>query len=170
MIKVRFLILLALLNFSIDSSAQSSIRKMSDCYKINGMICQQNLLQIENVSDENIWIFFEPDTTLTDNELILSRFKYKGEGDMSLYQWITDGNVNWGNLCPELDSLFFKILTPNQKFNIVYIGDNIECFDEISQKLRIITNSEIRQIYKPLSQISATDPPAFQPDVIVFRQ
>ena len=98
MIKVRFLILLALLNFSIDSSAQSSIRKMSDCYKINGMICQQNLLQIENVSDENIWIFFEPDTTLTDNELILSRFKYKGEGDMSLYQWITDGEISVRNL------------------------------------------------------------------------
>ena len=125
----------------------------------------QYINTIQNNSKNNAWVFFEKDTSMSNDKLIFFRLKHRPEGSMSMFEWIVDGNVNWGNVTYELWSTFIKIIPPNEKFTVVTLSGNTNY--ELLRALRVIPEEELIQIFSPLSVIKPTDIPLYQQDIIV---
>lgn len=126
----------------------------------------QYMIKIKNISNQNLWIFFEDDPDLIDRDIIVNRFKRNKGGDMSLFQCMADINVDWEYFIPELNSTFFKILSPGLTFTIVSIKPQIHI--TLIEKLRIISNDDIAVIFHPLSTFAPETSPSYQPDVILI--
>lgn len=86
---------------------------------------------------------------------------------MTLFQWMADGNVNWGECYVEVYSTFFKILPPNHVFTIV-ISSPI--YSDIKDQIRIIPNEEIKKFFSPLSNIRPGDKPSYQSHVLILSR
>lgn len=126
----------------------------------------QYMITIKNISNQNLWIFFEDDPDLIDRDIIVNRFKRNNGGDMSLFQWMADINVDWEFFIPELNSTFFKILSPGLKFTIISTKPQIQL--TLIEKLRILSNDDIAVIFHPLSTFPPETPPSYQPDVLLI--
>lgn len=152
----------------IEGKQPYAIHEYNDCYAVDSVRHAEWILEIKNIADENIWILFENDDTISDKTLINNRFRSRRDGGMSLYHWMVDGNVNWGEPCLDLFSDFFKILPPNESFYVVSESDSA-MFKELKNKLRVLSNSEIKLIFKPLSLIEHTAKPSYQPNVLIIK-
>lgn len=127
----------------------------------------QTDLKITNNDSISCLIMFEQDTCLTDSTAIYNRFIHR-KGDMSLIQWILDGNVVWDSWKDILYETFFKILAPNHSFEVIFITQpNGKPFMISEKHLRIIPLSTIER-WKIMRLISPDMKPAFQPDVLVI--
>ena len=118
-------VLIALL-LNISSAAQKSyeIEITRSPLISNEVIINQSIMTIKNVSCQNIWILIEKDTSLTNKELINRRFKYRNDGEMSLFQWMVD-EVDWSRFVTNIDSTFFKILAPGLTFTMISVDNSV---------------------------------------------
>lgn len=167
LLHIKRLIITILLSTTFCVSAQTdyNISYREEPVIIEGDSIRQFICEIQNKSNNNIWILFESDSTLTNKEIIYHRFKKRVPSGMSMYQWMVDGNVNWNNFVPDLNSTFFKILPPNEIFNIIsshnFSGNLIPC-------LRIITTEEIISYFHALANLSPTIYPSYQLNVLLI--
>ena len=163
--RIREIVVLITLLLNISSAAHNSYEiEITESPLIsNEVIIKQSIMTIENVSCQNIWILIEKDTSLTNKELINRRFKYRNEGDMSLFQWMVDGNVNWSGFVLRLDSTFFKILAPGLTFTMISVDNPMY---ELIEYIRIISGEEMKELFNALSTLPPDTTPSYQPDVI----
>ena len=174
MIKFVFTGLLGVLALSAfcpaDQGAGFAIKEYDGCYSIDTVTAchDYHFIEIKNETTENIMILFERDTTMTNNELIRSRFMTRIPGGMSYYEWLFDGNVNWGNHCRGLYSTFFKILPPDQTFTIIQRVDYGQDQDDFKKIARIITADEMRTLFSILVRLEPDVKPSYQPNILVI--
>lgn len=154
------------------SSAQNGWnRKVTNTqYRLSGKEIVQRVIEIENKSDENLWLFFEKDSVGSNRNIIRKRFFRSPSGEMSLFQWMVDGNVNWGELCPDIyDRWFFKIIPPHDSFHIVLIGNDISKFEHVEKQIRILTQLEMQDIHGGFKCITAPKThPSYQENIITI--
>lgn len=173
MIKFVFTGLLGVLALSAfcpaDQGAGFAIKEYDGCYSIDTVTASHDyhFIEIKNETKENIWILFERDTAMTNNELIRSRFKTRTYG-MSYSEWLFDGNVDWGNPCCGLYSTFFKILPPDQTFTIIQRVGYGQGQDDFKEFARIITTDEMRGLFRSLVQLEPDVKPSYQPNILVI--
>lgn len=167
-----FILLILLISWHtniVEGKQPYSIREFNECFVIDSVKHVEHVLKIKNEANENLWILFEQNDTISDKTLIYQRFRNRKDGDMGLYQWMVDGNVNWGKPCLDLYTEFFKILPPNESFYIVSDTNHNRLYIELINAMHVLSNTEIRQIFKPLSNIKPTNPPAYQPNILLIR-
>lgn len=144
------------------------IKDYSVCYMVNDSIMTMSIIEVQNLTPDYIWIFLNDNPDIDSKEFIYDRFIRKYDGDMSLFQWMIDGNVIWNNSCIDIfDRSFFKILSPNQNFYFVGQSDSA-LIKRVKQEIKILTSNEIYNIYKPLSRFDNLSRPSYQPNVVVF--
>ena len=156
-------VLIALL-LNISSAAQKSyeIEITRSPLISNEVIINQSIMTIKNVSCQNIWILIEKDTSLTNKELINRRFKYRNDGEMSLFQWMVD-EVDWSRFVTNIDSTFFKILAPGLTFTMISVDNSVY---KLIEYIRIISGEEMKELFNALSTLPPDTTPSYQPDVI----
>lgn len=162
---MREIVVLIALLLNISSAAQKSyeIEITRSPLISNEILINQSIITIKNVSCQNIWILIEKDTSLTNKELINRRFKYRNEGDMSLFQWMVDGEVDWSRFVTNIDSTFFKILAPGLTFTMISVDNSVY---KLIEYIRIISGEEMKELFKALSTLPPDITPSYQPDVI----
>lgn len=161
---MREIVVLITLLLNISSAAQKSyeIEITRSPLISNEVIINQSIMIIKNVSCQNIWILIEKDTSLTNKELINRRFKYRNEGDMSLFQWMVD-EVDWSRFVTNIDSTFFKILAPGLTFTMISVDNSVY---KLIEYIRIISGEEMKELFNALSTLPPDTTPSYQPDVI----
>lgn len=127
-----------------------------------------SIYEIKNISDDNLWILFEHDLTMTTEQLIRLRFKKNVYGGMSMFQWMMDDDVDWSRFVPDLYDTFFKILPPGQSFYICIYDNNDK--NKIIGDIRILSNIEIKKTFNLLSKIPADKKTSYQPTCINIRE
>ena len=132
---------------------------------MSGDITSQYINAIHNNSEQRVWVFFEEDTTISNNQLIYNRLKHRPEGGMSMFEWIVDGNVNWDGFVLDMES-FIKIIPPGETFSIVTLHEPVN--EKILKMIRVIPDDEMIEYFHALSTIKPTDTPLYQPNVIVL--
>lgn len=163
--RIREIVVLIALLLNISSAAHNSyeIEITRSPLISNEILINQSIITIKNVSCQNIWILIEKDTSLTNKELINRRFKYRNEGDMSLFQWMVDGEVDWSRFVTNIDSTFFKILAPGLTFTMISVDNSVY---KLIEYIRIISGEEMKELFKALSTLPPDITPSYQPDVI----
>lgn len=138
------------------------------CYEANDTSTTSSIIEIQNISTENVWIFVEQDLDVTDHDLIVNRFLRRNGGDMNLFQWMSDGNVHWESFCANIyDKLFFKILEPNSSFYFVELRNEKQTKALINQ-IRVFSSQKLRSIFNPLTKFPALTLPSYQPNIIIL--
>ena len=162
--RIREIAVLIALLLNISSAAHNSYEiEITESPLIsNEVIINQSIMTIKNVSCQNIWILIEKDTSLTNKELINRRFKYRNDGEMSLFQWMVD-EVDWSRFVTNIDSTFFKILAPGLTFTMISVDNPMY---ELIEYIRIISGEEMKELFKALSTLPPDTTPSYQPDVI----
>ena len=162
--RIREIVVLITLLLNISSAAHNSYEiEITESPLIsNEVIIKQSIMTIENVSCQNIWILIEKDTSLTNKELINRRFKYRNDGEMSLFQWMVD-EVDWSRFVTNIDSTFFKILAPGLTFTMISVDNSVY---KLIEYIRIISGEEMKELFKALSTLPPDTTPSYQPDVI----
>lgn len=156
-----------LLGFFFARGEKQAINTVSsERIKAGDSIVSQNMICLTNNSAENLWIFFEPDSLLSNDEMIYNRFQSKTESGLSLFNCIMD-EADWSNFIPDVNSSFVKIIKPSETFTIVTL--NCELIDSVINSLRIIPQEEIGNIFKPLLLIvDAVSPVIYNHNVLVL--
>ena len=162
--RIREIVVLIALLLNISSAAQKSyeIEITRSPLISNEILINQSIITIKNVSCQNIWILIEKDTSLTNKKLINRRFKYRNDGEMSLFQWMVD-EVDWSRFVTNIDSTFFKILAPGLTFTMISVNNPMY---ELIEYIRIISGEEMKELFKSLSALPPDITPSYQPDVI----
>ena len=162
--RMREIVVLIALLLNISSAAQKSyeIEITRSPLISNEVIINQSIMTIKNVSCQNIWILIEKDTSLTNKELINRRFKYRNDGEMSLFQWMVD-EVDWSRFVTNIDSTFFKILAPGLTFTMISVDNSVY---KLIEYIRIISGEEMKELFNALSTLPPDTTPSYQPDVI----
>ena len=162
--RIREIVVLITLLLNISSAAHNSYEiEITESPLIsNEVIINQSIMTIKNVSCQNIWILIEKDTSLTNKELINRRFKYRNDGEMSLFQWMVD-EVDWSRFVTNIDSTFFKILAPGLTFTMISVDNSVY---KLIEYIRIISGEEMKELFNALSTLPPDTTPSYQPDVI----
>ena len=162
--RIREIVVLIALLLNISSAAHNSYEiEITESPLIsNEVIINQSIMTIKNVSCQNIWILIEKDTSLTNKELINRRFKYRNDGEMSLFQWMVD-EVDWSRFVTNIDSTFFKILAPGLTFTMISVDNSVY---KLIEYIRIISGEEMKELFNALSTLPPDTTPSYQPDVI----
>lgn len=154
---------------NLSESDHFVLKHFDVCYEANDTTATSSIIEIQNISTENVWIFVEQDHDITDHDLIVNRFLRRNGGDMNLFQWMSDGNVHWESFCANIyDKLFFKILEPNTSFCIVVL-ENKKSTKALLNQIRIISSQKLRSIFDPLTKFPALTPPSYQPNIIILH-
>ena len=162
--RMREIVVLIALLLNISSAAQKSyeIEITRSPLISNEILINQSIITVKNVSCQNIWILIEKDTSLTNKELINRRFKYRNDGEMSLFQWMVD-EVDWSRFVTNIDSTFFKILAPGLTFTMISVDNSVY---KLIEYIRIISGEEMKELFKALSTLPPDITPSYQPNVI----
>ena len=137
-------------------------------YKICQSTINQNIICFDNNTDQNQWLFFEPDTIISNQSMINNRFRKKNAYGMSMFQCIMDV-ANWTEFTPNLENSFVKIIQPNEIFSIVVLDSNKKDF--YINSIRIIPQEEILDIFKSLELIiDSSSPIIYKPHILVIHK
>lgn len=150
---------------NIPSSEMFRLTKVNEQFTDNNEV---SIYEIKNLSDDNLWILFEHDRTMTTKQLIRLRFKKSNYGGMSMFHWMIDGEVDWSRFVPDLYGTFFKILPPEQSF-FIYIHCNNDDYSILGD-IRILPNLEVKESFNLLSKVSAKIKPSYQPNIMVIKE
>lgn len=113
-----------------------------------------------NDTNEDQWIFFEPDTLLTDNEMLYERFKSTSMDSDCLRKCLTN-KYDWSQLVPDLEWTWVKILRPGETFT-TSVRD-ADRNDYLMRTLRVVSDSDIEKFDKELLPIKDS------PSTVVYK-
>lgn len=152
---------------SVLTKAEQTISKTTTCVslEVSDDTISQYINTIHNHSDQRLWVFFEEDTTVSNSQLIYNRLKHRPAYGMSMFEWITDGNVNWHDFVLDMWSTFIKIIPPDETFSIITLDEQVN--EKILTTIRVIPEQEMIEQFRPIAIIQSTDTPLYQPNVIV---
>jgi hypothetical protein len=93
-------------------------------YSIDSIFYSNVVYTVHNTSDSSIWLWFEKDSELSENQKMKEYF-FKNKGDLNLFHLLVDTNMNFINdFFPVLFYTFLKYIRPDDSF-IIQI-----CFSE----------------------------------------
>lgn len=125
---------------SIIKTKNYSMTIESSDYFIDNDTVRSKSCIIKNLYTDTLWIMFEPDQNKSDYEFIKNSFFSRGHDSVKLFSYLLDGNVNW---TVGVFDTFFKLIPPEQSFNILIEGDSISDIDLLINSIRIIPQSFI---------------------------
>ena len=128
----------------------------------DGRIQHLTILNVCNMSDDTycLWIEDSLKGKFSDENLMMRYFYDHSEGSSSLYSIMNDGNV--GSVSYVIGQTFFKMLSPQETFSFLFIGEEYNESERVQQfidkRLMIVVPKYLKPYKKnkmeyPLSQI-----------------
>lgn len=125
-------------------------------------------IAIQNNSTQNVIIVFEKDNMLSSKQIFRKNFKRRNAYGFSLIEILSDNNKSIGYSDMDLFSNFFKILEPNQKFEIIIPNTTKKLTESIFSQVIVLNYNDFSNWKSFINTLSTSTPPSYQSNSIVL--